>query len=110
LQGFNRLFRLNASASVSIDPAPSSFLQKLKAFLCLEPGAQIERVEDVRLHGYMPLQNASYWALPMAPNINFVAIDRMLKEKRVGADGLLDCRQQKYFKTSACRSDCVLFC
>ena len=108
LQGFNRLFRSNASASLSVDPSPSSFLQMLKTFF-FESSVLTERVGDIHLHGYTPLQNASYWSLPMARNINFVAIDRMLKEKRVGGESLLDYRQQTYFKTAALRSFFMLF-
>jgi hypothetical protein len=108
LQGFNRLFRSNASASLSVHPSPPSFLQMLKTFL-FESSVQTERVDDIHLHGYTPLQNASYWSLPMARNINFVAIDRMLKEKRAGGDSLLDCRQQTYFKRAALRFVFILF-
>ncbi len=106
----------------------STFFQKLQAWLSIDSPEINEIIEPVKLHGYTPLQTASYFALPVAPNIDFVAIDRMLKESRVGddnlldlrcvilpltlapiiridlmRDNLLDLRQQQYFQTSSCR-------
>ena len=100
LQGFSRLFRLNSPAGARII-SELSFFQKVMS--CFHPKIQTEHFEPVQLHGYTPLQSASYWNLPVAPHIDFVAIDRMLKEKRNGSDGLLDRRQQEFFQNDPCK-------
>jgi hypothetical protein len=41
------------------------------------------------LDGYVPMQHASYWALPLAPGLDLFAVDRQL--------GNVDFRQRKYF-------------
>lgn len=100
LQGFSRLFRLNSPAGARII-SELSFFQKVMS--CFHPKIQTEHFEPVQLHGYTPMQSASYWTLPVAPHIDFVAIDRMLKEKRNGSDGLLDRRQQEFFQNDPCK-------
>ncbi len=100
LQGFSRLFRLNSPAGARTI-SDLSFFQKLMS--CFHPKIQTEHFEPVQLHGYTPLQSASYWTLPVAPHIDFVAIDRMLKEKRNGSEGLLDRRQQEFFQNDPCK-------
>jgi hypothetical protein len=41
-------------------------------------GGKIEKPKALVLSGYTPVQNASYFALPLAPNIELLAVDRQL--------------------------------
>jgi hypothetical protein len=41
-------------------------------------GGTVEKPKALALLGYTPVQNASYFALPLAPNIKLLAVDRQL--------------------------------
>jgi len=106
LQGFSRLFRYGASAGLVMSCGKTLFERIRDKFHGRESN-NMELDEDVKLIGYTPLQSASYWALPAAPDINLIAIDRMLKERRVGKVGLLDSRQVEFFKND-CRFEAAI--
>jgi hypothetical protein len=52
-------------------------------------GGQVQKRKTLVLDGYVPMQHASYFALPLAPGIDLFAVDRQL--------GNVDFRQRKYF-------------
>ncbi len=52
-------------------------------------GGQIDKPKTLDLTGYAPVQSASYFALPIAPGIGMLAVDRQLKN--------IDSRQQHFF-------------
>ena len=107
LQGFSRLFRYGASAGLVMSCGKTLF-ERIRDKLLGRESNNLEPDEDVKLVGYTPLQSASYWALPAAPDINLIAIDRMLKERRVGKVGLLDSRQVEFFKND-CRFEAAIW-
>jgi hypothetical protein len=39
-------------------------------------GGRVEKPEALALSGYTTVQNASYFALPLAPNLELLAVDR----------------------------------
>jgi hypothetical protein len=52
-------------------------------------GSQIRRPRRLALAGYEPVQDASYWVLPLAPGLDAWGVDRQL--------GRLDYRQRLFF-------------
>lgn len=52
-------------------------------------GGQVQKRKTLVLDGYVPMQHASYFALPLAPGLDLFAFDRQL--------GNVDFRQRKYF-------------
>ncbi len=59
------------------------------AFRAYWAGTKIKRPRRLALVGYEPVQDASYWALPLAPGLEAWGVDRQL--------GVLDFRQRDYF-------------
>jgi hypothetical protein len=59
------------------------------AFHALWVGTKIGRPRRLSLIGYHPVQEASYWALPVAPGLEAWGVDRQL--------GYLDYRQRQFF-------------
>jgi hypothetical protein len=55
----------------------------------LVSGSKIGRPRRLALIGYDPVQEASYWALPLAPGLEMWGVDRQL--------GRLDYRQRQFF-------------
>jgi hypothetical protein len=53
-------------------------------------GGHVNKPQDLELAGYIPVQNASYFALPVTPSISLLAVDRQLRE--------VDRRQSAYFQ------------
>ena len=49
----------------------------------------MRRRKRLVLHGYEPVQDCSYWQLPLAPGLDMWGVDRQL--------GRLDFRQRAYF-------------
>ncbi len=116
LDGFGRLFRRNPHGAQALD-APQAArrsqmprhtgivarqlhldevggLMKLvanagSAFHALWVGAKIGRPRRLSLIGYQPVQEASYWALPLAPGLEAWGVDRQL--------GYIDYRQRHFF-------------
>jgi hypothetical protein len=66
-------------------------------------GRAIKRPRRLALHGYEPVQDASYWVLPLAPGLDAWGVDRQL--------GRLDYRQRHFFaeRRRAAPSGAVLF-
>ena len=117
LDGFGRLFRRNPLGAPPGDDLPKSvrrgrvrrktgivarqlhldevggFLKLLQAvwqsIRALWAGTKIGRPRRLALIGYEPVQDASYWVLPLAPGLEAWGVDRQL--------GRLDYRQRLFF-------------
>ncbi len=61
-----------------------------KATRAIWRGTQIDRRKRVVLQGYEPVQESSFWALPLAPGLDLWGVDRQLRQ--------LDYRQRSYFR------------
>jgi hypothetical protein len=84
LDGFGRMFRRREPGLD--DPRPSMFgiSRKMLEHYTewareLVRGGKIEKPRSLVLSGYTPLQNASYFVLPMSPTVHLYAVDRQLK-------------------------------
>jgi hypothetical protein len=119
LDGFGRLFRRAASRTeLAEEPAPPEaapqphgrrhvgllarglHLDELRGTLdtiagiaktttALWRGTNVRHRARLALDGYEPVQEASYWALPLAPGLDLWGVDRQLRR--------LDFRQRTYF-------------
>jgi hypothetical protein len=118
LDGFGRLFRRAAPDSAAAEETPTSsrrrrrvrrrtgivarqlhldevgglmkMVQSVGAGLrALWAGSKIVRPRRLALIGYRAVQDASYWALPLAPGLEAWGVDRQL--------GRLDYRQRSFF-------------
>ncbi len=61
-----------------------------KATRALWEGTNVDHRRRLTLAGYEPVQESSYWALPLAPGLDMWGVDRQL--------GRLDYRQRGYFQ------------
>jgi hypothetical protein len=61
-----------------------------KAIRAFWRGTSLNRRRRLKLDGYAPVQESSYWALPLAPGLDLWGVDRQL--------GRLDYRQRSYFQ------------
>src|SRR5690606_29464226 len=95
LDGFARMFRVRADqddeeARPSVVNIEQHTIERYadwaREFM---KGGQIDKPKTLNLLGYMPMQNASYFLLPLTPNIHVFAVDRQLKR--------LDFRQRRFF-------------
>jgi hypothetical protein len=97
LDGFSRLCQAPCAfedrAPTSTDPDPlhprpeeHPVLAWAEAFA---RGDQVKKPSALALAGYLPVQRASYFRLPLAPGLDLFAVDRQLKR--------VDPRQQAYF-------------
>jgi hypothetical protein len=96
LDGFGRMFRRRRG---SVDRSPrvrglgldrygqiGHFIEWFEAF---RVGTYVGKRPALPLLGYTPVQSASYWALHLAPNLDFWGPDRQLRA--------IDFQQQTYF-------------
>ena len=83
LDGFGRMFRRREGQ----DDAPASvvgfspvmlqnYAEWAREFV---RGGKIDKPKALVLRGYAPVQNASYFALPVTPGIDLLAVDRQLR-------------------------------
>ncbi len=94
LDGFGRMFRRRFDNE---DPRPSMFAMSkpmleyyaewAREFVL---GGKVEKPRALVLSGYSPVQNASYFLLPLSPGIHLYGVDRQLKR--------IDSRQQHFFE------------
>jgi hypothetical protein len=94
LDGFGRMFRRRMGDDQprrTTGQAPRRTMLSHYAAWAVEfvRGGQIDKPKTLDLVGYVPVQGASYFALPMAPGVVMLALDRQLKH--------LDFRQQQHF-------------
>jgi hypothetical protein len=83
LDGFQRLFRLRASddeVRPSVIGISQAMLQHYAEWARqFVRGGKIEKPKALALAGYTPVQNASYFALPVAQSFQLYAVDRQLR-------------------------------
>jgi hypothetical protein len=96
LDGFGRLFR-RRPADEDVDARPSfvgiPFRQLEHAADWareLVMGGKMEKPEALVLSGYEPVQSASYFVLPLTPEVHLVAVDRQLR--------VIDHRQERFHR------------
>jgi hypothetical protein len=96
LDGFGRLFRrrigeltLDQEEPNLVPERESRFEHVVHFVEKFVVGGQIDKQKVLVLDGYVPIQQASYFALPLAPGIDCLAADRQLRS--------LDFRQRKFF-------------
>ncbi len=92
LDGFGRMFRRHIGQGT--DPRRTgpkkTMLTRATAFAReFLVGGRIVKPRTLDLLGYTAVQSASYFALPVAPALGLLAVDRQLKD--------IDSRQQHYF-------------
>jgi hypothetical protein len=63
--------------------------ETIEAIGALLGGSKIRRPTRLALRGYTPVQEASYWALPLAPGLDLWGVDRQLRDA--------DFRQRVFF-------------
>jgi hypothetical protein len=95
LDGFGRMFRVRP-AEDEADARPSMlgvskpmleyYAEWAREFVL---GGKIEKPKALVLSGYVPVQNASYFLLPLTPHIHLYGVDRQLKT--------IDSRQRRFF-------------
>ena len=94
LDGFGRMFRRRlddeqeprASMLGVSKPMLEYYAEWAREFVL---GGKVEKPKALVLSGYVPVQNASYWLLPLCPGIHLYGVDRQLKS--------IDSRQKHYF-------------
>jgi hypothetical protein len=82
LDGFGRMFRRPAAGAV-VRPSARSVSPKMLEHYAewargFVRGDKMAKPDALALHGYAPVQNASYFALPLAPSIEMIGVDRQL--------------------------------
>jgi hypothetical protein len=63
-------------------------------------GVAVAKPHAMALFGYFPIQRASYFRLPLAPELDLFAVDRQLRD--------VDARQQAYFRMPGPRARIVM--
>jgi hypothetical protein len=99
LDGFGRMFRRrddeegeeHRPSVMKIRRRP--FQNQAKWARELLRGGKVDKPPVLVLDGYVPVQNASYFVLPLAPAMHLVAADRQLKS--------IDTRQRRYYRRFA---------
>ncbi|RYZ01588.1 MAG: hypothetical protein EOO73_34980 [Myxococcales bacterium] len=95
LDGFGRMFRVRppedeADARPSMlgvsKPMLEYYAEWAREFVL---GGKVEKPKALVLAGYVPVQNASYFLLPLTPHIHLYGVDRQLKT--------IDSRQKRFF-------------
>jgi hypothetical protein len=95
LDGFARMFRRNSDDEEGVArPSVVGISQRMieryaewaREFV---RGGKIEKPKALALIGYQPVQSASYFALPLTPQLHLFAVDRQLRS--------LDIRQCRFF-------------
>lgn len=84
LDGFGRMFRRRETGAEDLRPSMVGVSGKMLAHYTewareLVRGGKIEKPKALVLAGYTPVQNASYFVLPLTPAIHLYAVDRQLK-------------------------------
>jgi len=96
LDGFARMFRRRADAAKPTPPLTGMTTSKLVhsaewAFEFVR-GGTVSKPDALVLAGYTPVQNASYFALRLAPGIDLIAADRQLTK--------IDSRQRAFLRAA----------
>ncbi|MDQ2646774.1 MAG: hypothetical protein M3020_23420, partial [Myxococcota bacterium] len=80
LDGFGRMFRRRETGAEDLRPSMLGVSGKMLAHYTewareLVRGGKIEKPKALVLSGYTPVQNASYFVLPLTPTIHLYAVD-----------------------------------
>ena len=82
LDGFGRMFRQHVPGTAARPSATTVSPKMLEHYAAWTReflrGGAIEKPEALVLQGYVPVQNATYFALPLAPAIRMLGVDRQL--------------------------------
>ena len=100
LDGFARMFRRRVitreRSMPSVFTIPNRTIERYADWAMeFVRGGQLDKPHTLDLEGYVPVQSASYFSLPMTRDYQILAADRQLKK--------LDFRQRKFF--DECRRD-----
>lgn len=94
LDGFGRMFRRRLVAGPEQAPLQGERRTRLSLYADFARnfvlGGHVAKPNALELAGYVPVQNASYFALPIAPTISLLAVDRQLRD--------IDARQSAFFQ------------
>lgn len=93
LDGFGRMFRLRDENETIARPSTLEISRRMLDYYAewareFVRGGKVDKPSALRLAGYVPVQNASYFVLPLSAGIHLLAADRQLKT--------LDSRQQRF--------------
>ena len=85
LDGFRRLFRWRKLGVDDFRPSVVQISRRTLDYYAewareLVRGGKVEKPKSLVLTGYTPVQNASYFILPLSPGIHLFAIDRQLRD------------------------------
>jgi len=86
LDGFSRMFRHkrfeedDAVAPGTVRSADTSIGRAAELVKNIVAGESRDKADALVLHGYRPMQSASYWVLPLAPGLVLVGADRQLRK------------------------------
>jgi hypothetical protein len=95
LDGFGRLFRRRVGELRQVDEQASVTLDRNAVALAVDwvesfvAGKSVSQRRALVLDGYVPVQDASYFVLPLTPHIHLFGVDRQLRT--------VDFRQRTYF-------------
>jgi hypothetical protein len=94
LDGFGRMFRRRFDDDAAPRPSLLGVSKPMLEYYAewareLVLGGKVEKPRALVLSGYMPVQNASYFVLPLSRGIHLYGVDRQLKS--------IDSRQKHYF-------------
>jgi hypothetical protein len=94
LDGFGRMFRRRDEDEDQPRPSLLGVSKPMLEYYAewareLVMGGKVEKPRALVLSGYVPVQNASYFLLPLAPGIHLYGLDRQLKS--------IDARQARFF-------------
>lgn len=95
LDGFARMFRRRSDEDAPVVRPSMLPIERPRLEVAADwarefvRGGQIEKPKALVLIGYEAVQRASYFALPLTPELNLFALDRQLKH--------VDFRQRRYF-------------
>lgn len=98
LDGFARMFRARRGSVDRASIAPDESVERRGQLLhfvewveAFRVGKYVTKRSALPLHGYVPVQRASYFALRLAPDLDLWAVDRQLRA--------VDYTQQAFFHT-----------
>src|SRR5262249_50633926 len=94
LDGFGRMFRRRFADEEDPRPSMLGVSKPMLEYYAewareLVKGGKVEKPKALVLSGYVPIQNASYFLLPLTPQIHLYGVDRQLRR--------LDSRQRHFF-------------
>jgi hypothetical protein len=85
LDGFGRMFRRRAAEDEEPRPSVIGISRRMLDHYAewareLVRGGKVDKPQAIALAGYVPVQNASYFVLPLTSTIHLFGIDRQLKD------------------------------